>query len=265
LLQREEIMPYLLFAATCLFAAISLGAIKTDEVRYEFGGATLAGAVVYDDAKAVKPAGIVVFPEWWGANDYARRRAHMLAELGYVAFVADMYGEGKTTTDPKEAGTLAKGVYGKPEIMVGRAKAAVQALKASNKCDGQQIAAIGYCMGGSVALNLARSGEDLKAVVAFHAGLANQIGKTGPITPKILVMNGADDKMVSPEETAKFEEEMRQDKADWVLVLFGNAMHAYTNPNADKYRDIGTLGYNETADKRSWMIMRGFLQEAVGE
>lgn len=252
-----------LFVAAVLAASGAMAAIKTDAVRYESGGVMMVGTIVYDDAKVDKPTWIVVFPEWWGANDYAKSRARMLVDLGYVAFVADMYGEGKTTEDPKDAAALAGGVYGKPDVMVARARAAYQTLQSSGKCDPQRIAAIGYCMGGSVALHLARSGENLLAVVAFHAGLANRLEKDQPIRARILVMNGADDKMVSPEETQKFEDEMRQAKADWSLVLFGNAMHAYTNPNADKYRAIGSLGYNQAADKRSWKMMRMWLEDAM--
>jgi dienelactone hydrolase len=260
-------MEYLIFGVVCLFAIAAFAEIRAEPVRYEANGTSLVGSITYDDALGAKPAGVVIFPEWWGANDYPKSRAKMLAQLGYVALVADMYGDGKTTADPKEAGALAQQIYGKPDVMVARAKAAVQQLKMSGRCDPQRVAAIGYCMGGSIALNLARTGEDLQAIVGFHCGLASRVpaGEPGTIKAKILVMNGADDKMVSPEETQKFEDEMRTAQADWELVLFGNAVHAYSNPAADKYKDIGSLGYSPTADRRSWELMRLMLTEALGQ
>lgn len=254
-------MRYLWLALVGLLSANAMAVVRTDTVKYEFGGVGLVGAVVYDDALAGKPGGVVVFPEWWGANDYARRRAEMLASQGYVAFVADMYGEGKTTDDAAEAGKWAAAVYGDPKALVGRAAAAVEALKGTGRCDPNRIAAIGYCMGGSVALNLARSGADLKAVVAFHAGLANKVGRS-EIKAKIAVFNGADDAAVGPEETAKFEQEMREAKADWYLTLFGNSVHAFTNPASDQRR-MPNIAYNEAADRRSWEMMRAMLAECL--
>jgi dienelactone hydrolase len=254
-----------IFLAAILCPVLLLAAIRTEPASYSAGGVEMTGTLVYDDALAAKPAGVLVFPEWWGANDYPKGRARMLAELGYAAFVADMYGGGKSTTDAKEAGTLAGGVYSKPEVMVERAKAALEAFKKTGKVDEGRIAAIGYCMGGTVALHLARAGGDIRGVVAFHAGLANRLNTPNEIKAKILVCNGAADKLVSDEETAKFKQEMADAKADWELILYGNAMHAFTNPNADNYKALGSLGYNAEADKRSWENMRLFLTECLGK
>lgn len=254
----------LLFVAAMIYPVLAFAVIRSEAVAYSAGGVDMAGTLVYDDALPTQPAGVLIFPEWWGANEYPKMRARMLAELGYAAFVADMYGGGKTTADPKEAGSLAGGVYGKPEVMVERAKAALDAFRKSGKADEQRLAAIGYCMGGSVALHLARAGGDLRGVVAFHAGLANRLNNPDVIKAKILVCNGAADKMVSDDEMAKFKQEMADAKADWELILYGNALHAFTNPNADNYKAIGSLGYNAEADKRSWENMRLFLTECLG-
>ena len=169
------------------------------------------------------------------------------------------------TDDPKEAGKLSGGVYANPDVLMARAKAAVAALRNSNRADPQRIAAIGYCFGGSVALHLARGNEQIKAVVAFHAGLANHLPESNdPIVPSILVCNGGDDKFISAEEYNRFYDEMRRRKADWTLTLYGGALHAFTNPAADRHKDMG-IGYNAIADKRSWDAMRQFLADALGQ
>lgn len=258
-------MQWMMVLVVLIWSISAAAAIKMDEVPYEVGGVRMEGTLVYDDAATPGRPGVVVFPEWWGANDYAKGRARMLVEAGYVAFVADMYGGGKTTEDPKEAGSLAQGVYGQPGVMVDRAKAAVAKFRASGKADAKRIAAIGYCMGGSVALNLAYSGEEITAVVAFHAGLAKRVQEMGQIKAKILVLNGGADKMVSPQETQEFAQTMLDAKADWQLVLFGKAMHSFTNPNADKHRNLGTLGYDAEADRRSWQYMMMHLESTIGQ
>jgi dienelactone hydrolase len=147
-------------------------------------------------------------------------------------------------------------------VLLKRAQAGLDALRQSDRADNNRLAAIGYCMGGGVALNLARSGADLKAIVGFHCGLSNMVKQTGKIKAKILVCEGADDKTLSEQEQQAFKDEMRAAKLDWMYVVFGNALHAFTNPEADKHRDLG-IGYNENADRRSWQLMRDFLAEAL--
>ena len=244
-------------------ASLAFAEIKLEPVGYEIDGTRHQGYIAYNDGAVGKPPGVLVFPEWWGANEYAQSRARMLAELGYVAMVADMYGEGKTTSDRAEAQKLASSVYSNPETLKKRAEAALAALQQSGRGDPSRIAAIGYCMGGTVALNLARAGADLKAVVGFHCGLANVVGETGKIKAKVLICNGADDKMISDEEEQAFEQEMRDGGVDWLYVSFGGALHSFTNPEADKHRDMGSVGYNRNADHRSWRMMRMFLDEAL--
>ena len=248
--------------AMLVFCTLATGEVKVETVTYQAKGVTLKGVIAYDDAVQGKRPGVVVFPEWWGLTDYPQRRARQLAEAGYVALAADVYGDGKTTDDPKQAGEWAGGLYKTPHAMVERAQAALALLMKDARVDPSRLAATGYCMGGTVALHLARSGADLKAVVAFHAGLANQDKElAGPIKARILVCNGADDKSVSQKEYDAFADEMRSTKADWELVLYGGAVHAFSNPGADKHRDLG-IAYNESADRRSWKLMIDWLDEA---
>lgn len=260
-----DCVPVSLFALV-LLASFCPGAIQTRSVSYEAGGVKSQGVLAWDDALAGKRPTVVIFPEWWGLTEYPKTRARQLAELGYLAFVADLYGQGKTTDDPKEAGKLSSALYAAPGQMRQRAEGALAAALAQPQADASRVAAIGYCMGGTVALHLARSGADLKAVVAFHAGLANRDPSlSGPIGAKVLVLNGADDKFESPQEYTDFENEMRKANADWLLVLYGGAMHSYTNPDADRHKALGTIGYNEKADKRSWQHMLGLFNETLGQ
>lgn len=253
---------WIMMLTVLLSASLAMAAIKAEVVPYEVDGAKFQGYLAYDDALSGKSPGVVIFPEWWGNNDYAQGRARMLAELGYVAFVADMYGEGKVTTDPKEAQSLSKSIYSDPAKLIRRADGALSALKQSGKADNNRLGAIGYCMGGTVALNLARSGADIQAVVGFHCGLSNLLKESALLKAKVLVCNGADDKSIKPEEQQAFVEEMRQAKADWQYVIYGGAVHAFTNPAADLHKDLG-IGYNANADRRSWQLMEQFLAEAL--
>lgn len=247
-------------------ARCSYGAIQTKTVEYDAGGVRCAGYFAYDDSLPGKRPTVLIFPEWWGVTDYPKSRARQLAELGYAAFVADVYGEGRIAGDPKEAGKLSAELYGKPAQMRQRAEGALAAAMTEPQADVARVAAIGYCMGGTVALHLARSGADIKAAVAFHAGVANRDPSlAGPIRAKVLVLNGADDKFETPQEYADFKNEMRRVNADWMLVLYGGAMHSYTNPESDRYKELGTIGYNERADKRSWQHMLDLFNETIGK
>ena len=250
-----------------LVSSMAVAEMKTETVEYQAGQTRLRGTLIYDDQQAgAKPAGVLLFSEWWGANDYIKSRARMIAELGYVAFVADMYGEEKTTQDPKEAQSLAGAVYADPNQMVARATAALDALRQSKRADEKRIGAIGYCMGGSVALQLVRSGAEIKSLVVFHGGLADHGLKAKPIKASILVCNGAADEMVTPAEISAFMEEMRKLQVDWQLIQYGGAMHAFTNPKADelKARGMKSIGYDQRADVRSWKLMVSHLAETLG-
>jgi dienelactone hydrolase len=235
--------------------------IRTERIEYRHGDAVLAGYLAYDAAVTGKRPGVLVVHEWWGVNDYAKRRVEQLARLGYVAFALDMYGGGISTTDPKEAERLA-GLF-RNDRPLGRARAAtgLEVLRKRPQVDPARIAAIGYCFGGTVVLEMARSGADLKGVASFHGGLATpNPADARNIKGKVLVLHGADDTFESAAEIAAFQEEMRQAKVDWQMVYYGGAVHSFTNPNAGK-AGIKGVAYDEAADRRSWQTMRDFFDE----
>lgn len=262
--------PRLLLA--CLLAATSVALsakIVTKPVVYEHAGTRLEGYLAYDDAKVAlgnKAAGVLVVPEWWGLNDYTKSRVRQLAELGYVAFGADMYGSGVTTEDPKKAGELAGQFYGKP-LMAERAQAALDQLLGTGLVDGGRVAAIGYCFGGSTVQALAYSGASLAGIVSFHGGLipvpADAAAKN---KAKILVCHGAVDPFVKPEEVAAFQQAMDAGKFDYQFISYAGAVHAFTNPGADAVAKATGLpiAYNAAADKRSWGHMQLFFSETLG-
>ncbi len=244
-----------------LMASSAQAAIRTEKVMCRQGDTELVGFLSYDDAVVGMRPGVLVAPEWWGVNEYAKRRAEQLARLGYVAFALDMYGNGKTTTDPKEAGLLAGRFRSDRQLMRNRAMAGLDVLKSRPQVDPARLAAIGYCFGGTVVLELARSGADLKGVVSFHGGLATpNPADAKNIKGKVLVLHGADDTFESPAEIAAFQEEMRQARVDWQMVFYGGAVHSFTNPDADK-AGIKGVAYNAAADRRSWQAMQDFFAE----
>jgi dienelactone hydrolase len=255
-----------LFAATTL----ALGAkVVTKPVAYEHAGTKLEGYLAYDDAKAsaAQPAaGVLVVGEWWGLNDYVKGRAEKLAELGYVAFVADMYGAGVSTEDPKKAGELSGQFYGKP-LMAERAQAGLDQLLATGLVDKGHVAAIGYCFGGSTVQALAYSGAPLAGIVSFHGGLIPVPADAAARTKaKILICHGAVDPFVKPEDVAAFQKAMNEGKFDYQFISYAGAVHAFTNPHADAVAKATGLpiAYNAAADKRSWSHMRTFFREILG-
>ncbi|HEX2769613.1 MAG TPA: dienelactone hydrolase family protein [Geobacteraceae bacterium] len=244
-----------------LIATGAQAEVRAERIEYKHGNTLLEGFLAYDDTVTGKRPGVLVVHEWWGLNDYAKRRAEQLARLGYVAFCLDMYGKGKVTADPKVAGEWA-GVFRNDRPM-GRARAAagLEVLKSRPQVDPARIAAIGYCFGGTVVLEMARSGADLKGVVSFHGGLATPTpADARNIKGKVLVLHGADDLFEQPSEIAAFQEEMRQARVDWQMVYYGSAVHSFTNPESGK-AGIKGVGYNEAADRRSWLAMRNFFDE----
>lgn len=244
----------------------ALGTVKTGPVDYKVGGEGFRGFLAYDDSISGKQPGVLVVPEWWGLNDYAKGRAEQLAKLGYVAFVMDPYGDGKVTTDPKEAGKLAGALRGgdRKELRE-RANASLNLLKKNEHVDPEKIAAIGYCFGGTTVLELARSGADLAGMVSFHGSLGTPHPEDAKnIKGKVLVCHGADDTFESPEEIAGFQQEMRDAKVDWQMNIYSGAVHAFTNPDADKF-GIKGIAYNANADHRSWQAMKDFFVEIFGK
>lgn len=251
-------------AAVAAIAGPALAEIKTKEIEYKHGDVTLQGFLAYDDAVQGKRPGVIVFHEWWGMDNYARSRARQLAELGYVAFAADMYGRGVTADTAQQAGQLAGKLDSDRALLRERAAAGLNVLTDQPQTDASRLGAIGYCMGGKVALELARSGADLDAVVSFHGSLGTPMpAKAGTFKPMVLIANGADDTFVSEEEKEKFYAEMNAAKVDFMFVDYAGAVHSFTNPGADKH-GIPGVKYNEKADRRSWAGMRQVFDEAFG-
>ena len=232
-------------------------AIVTRTVEYKAGDVELKGSLIYDDALKGPRPGVAIFPEWWGLNDRMKGVATEVAKLGYVAFVADMYGGGKTTTDASEAGKLSGELYGKP-AMRDRAIAALEQLKAASDVDPTRLGATGYCFGGACALELAYTGADLKGVVTFHGSLPAPQA-SDQIKAAVLVCHGAADTFETPEQIAAFQAAMEQKGVDWQMLYFGHAVHAFTNPEAGKFKIPG-VAYDEKAARRSWMAMTAFFR-----
>jgi dienelactone hydrolase len=235
--------------------------LKEEIVTYTTGGVTLKGLVVYDENKTGKRPAVLVVHEWWGLNDYAKSRARQLAELGYIAMAVDMYGEGKTAANPQEAQELATPFYKDPQLAKTRLEAALNKIKEYKQTDVNYIAAIGYCFGGSVVLNSAKLGGDLKGVVSFHGGLAGVPARKELLKSSILVCHGEADKFVSDQDVESFKHAMDSIGADFTFKSYANATHAFTNPNAT---NVGKqfnmpIEYNAAADKASWNDMQIFL------
>jgi dienelactone hydrolase len=235
-------------------------------VEYSAQGVVMKGYLAYDENVKGKRGGVLVVPEWWGLNDYARRRARMLAELGYTALAVDMYGEGKVVTTPDEAGKLSSEAMKNFEATKARFTATVDFLKGQPTIDPNRMAAIGYCFGGGVVLNMARQGVDLKGVVSFHGSLtAVKPAQAGSVKAKILVLSGGADKFATPDQIEAFKQEMKAADADFRFISYPGALHSFTNPEAT---ELGKkfnmpMAYNEKADKESWNEMKGFLSTVL--
>jgi len=263
--RSSSLFPPILTAAFLLGSAMQAGAaIQSEEATYTQGGTELHGVMYYDDAVTEPVPGILVVHEWWGLNDYAMGRARELAGLGYVAFALDMYGEGKNTTHPEEAGQWANAVMSNQEEAAARFMAAYDLLVASPRTADGKIGAIGYCFGGSVVLTMAMQGADLAGVVSFHGGLPQEKPAEGAVKAEVLVCHGGSDPLATAEQVQTFMDNMKAAGVDWEMIIFGNAKHAFTNPAADKV-GIDALGYDKEADIRSWEAMTNFFVEIFGE
>lgn len=235
--------------------------LKEENVTYSGNGVTMHGYVVYDANKEGKRPAILVVPEWWGLVDYPKMRARKLAELGYIAMAVDMYGNGKIADNPGDAGKMSGLVYQNLKMTKSRFDAALAKLKTYSQVDTSNIAAIGYCFGGGVVLNVARLGDDLKGVVSFHGGLIGAPANKNLLKAKILVCHGMADQFVKPEEVEKFRKQMDSIGADYTFKQYPNATHAFTNPasdaNAEKFKM--PVKYNPQADSASWNDMKDFF------
>lgn len=253
--------------ALSLFAIGSAAAaVKGEAVEYKSGGTTFKGYLAYDAAAKGKRPGVLVVHEWWGHNEHARAAARKLAQAGYVALAVDMYGGGKTADHPKDAGAFSGEVRKNMALMKERFGAARAFLAKQASVDTARVAAVGYCFGGSVALEMARQGEDLRAVAAFHAGLATESpAKKGKFKPQVLVLTGAADPMIDAAQVAAFEAEMKAAGVKYKVVSYPGAKHGFTNPDATaKGKQFNIpLAYDADADKKSWAEATAFLRSAL--
>lgn len=249
-------------ATVCLaFAATASGEVKTKAIDYKDDGTALQGLMAWDDAASGKRPGILVVHEWWGHNEHARHQAMRFAEAGYVGFALDLFGKGNVTTHPKEATAFMQAAMSNPAQTAARFTAALDQLKKDPHVDPTKIAIVGYCMGGSIALDMARTGGDFDAVIAVHAGLATKTpAKKGMVKARLLVLNGAADPMVPPVQIEAFEKEMKEAGANATVVTYPGVKHAYTNPDAGK-AGLPALEYNADADKQAWAAIVKLLKE----
>jgi len=239
--------------------------VKTEVVEYRSGDTVMKGFIAYDDAVQGKRPGVLVVHEWWGHNDYARKRARMLAELGYTALAVDMYGDGKTADHPEDAGRFATEARKNLDVAEARFLAAREVLARHPTVDAEDIAAIGYCFGGGVVLEMARRGVDLDAVASFHGSL----GTPGPARPgvvkaRVLVLTGEADPMIPPDQVSAFRQEMDAAGVTYDVVVYPGATHSFTSPEADALGQKFSLplAYDAKADADSWTRMQGWLKDA---
>jgi dienelactone hydrolase len=234
--QQEILMRTIMAAALCALAMTTsaYAAIKEEPVTYQDGTTTMKGFVVYDDAVQGKRPGIIMVHEWWGITKHMHNEAQKFAQQGYTAFIADMYGDGKVADNPNDAGALATLVMKDPKVMEARFDAARTQLAGHPSVDPVRIGAVGYCFGGAVVLNMARAGADLDAVAGFHAslGLNTPAPAPGTVKAKILVLNGADDPFVKREEYEALKKDFDAAKAEYRVIEYPGAVHAFTNPEA---------------------------------
>jgi len=235
------------------------------EVTYASDTLTMHGYLAYNDSLSGKRPGILVVHEWWGLNGYARKRAEMLAGLGYVALALDMYGNGKQAAHPDDAGKFAGEVSQNLPLMTSRFLAAMNYLRNDEHVDTSRIGAIGYCFGGGVVLQMAREGVNLKGVVSFHGALATKHpAEKGKVKARVLACNGASDKFIPADDIRKFKAEMKAAGVDYKFVNYPGAVHSFTNPASTELgkRFNLPMAYNAAADKGSWREMQSWLKKA---
>lgn len=261
---RFPLLAAALCAAVTLAASSAQAAIKTQTIEYKQGDTTLEGWLVYDDAAKGKRPGVLVFPQWMGPSGHEKDVAERLAKMGYVAFVADVYGKGVRPDTPQTAGAE-MGKYMKDRaLLLARAQAGLDQLRQSPKVDTSKLAAIGYCFGGAPALDLARNGAPLVDVVTFHGALPTPTPENAKnIKAHVLVLHGAADPIVNAQAVEAFEKEMTDGKvADWQVVLYGGVMHAFTDKVHPSSPEHGSK-YDATADQRSWQAMTDLFKSTL--
>jgi dienelactone hydrolase len=264
---KQALTIFMVFALAAGYAGLAAAAHKIEgrSVEYTAGGVTLKGYIAYDENVKGKRPGVLVVHEWWGQNEYVRKRARMLAELGYTALALDMFGEGRLASHPDDAGKFSSEVMKNFPVAKERFLAALDFLKKQPTVDPDRIAAIGFCFGGGVVLNMARQGIDMKGVASFHGSLGAVVKpeKPTPIKTAVRVYNGADDKFVSAEAIEALKKEMADQKVNFKFVNYPGAVHAFTNPEATETgkKFNMPIAYNAAADKESWADMQVFFKE----
>lgn len=254
----------LMMAILAAGSTAALAEVQGKEISYSADGVTMKGYLAWDDAIKGKRPGVLVVHEWWGHNEYARKRARMLAAMGYTALAVDMYGDGKTADHPKDAGAFAGAVSKNMALAKGRFEAAMNTLKGDASVQPDEIAAIGYCFGGGLVLNMARQGLDLKGVASYHGTLASpNPAEPGKVKARVAVFTGADDPMIPPAQVDGFKAEMDKAGVKYSLVSYPGVKHSFTNPDADEFAKKFSLplGYDAHADQDSWAKTGAFLQE----
>jgi dienelactone hydrolase len=238
--------------------------MQTHDIDYRAEAVNLRGYLAFDETAAGRRPGVLVFHEGLGLGEFAMARARMLAELGYVALAADMFGDRRQARNLQEVVKLVGDLRNEPETLLARGRAALTTIAALPQVDASRIGAIGFCFGGSVVLELARAGADLRAVVSFHGVLATRTPAVpGKVKASVLVLTGADDPLAPSEQVKAFEDEMRAAEVrDWQVISFGNTLHGFTNPTADGSLMRSAL-YSEQADRRSWASMRSLFDEVL--
>lgn len=250
---------YAAFLFVALLAAPAGAKLRTKAVEYKDGDTVLQGFAYWDDGFKDARPGVLVVHDWLGNGPYSKRRAEMLAKLGFTAFALDMYGKGVYAADHEQAAKLSGALFGDRNAMRHRAELGLEELKKLPYVDSKKLAAIGYCFGGTTVLELARMGADLKGVASFHGNLATPSPATEKPKAKIAVFQGADDKMTMP-AVPDFEEEMRKVGADWEFTAYGGAVHSFTVAEAGDDNSKG-MAYNKEADARSWKALQDFFEE----
>jgi dienelactone hydrolase len=250
---------------TMLLSGSVSAVMQQETVSYKDGDVELKGYIYWDDAFTGPRPGVLVIHEWWGLNDYAKLRAEMLAETGYVAFAADMYGEGRMTRHADEAKGWMQQITANIEAWQRRAGLALERLKAHPQVNGDKLAAIGYCFGGATVMQLAYGGADLDGVVSFHGSLPPATPEqAGRVNTRVLVAHGDADTFVPPERITAFKKALSDAGVDWEMNIYSGARHGFTNPYADGYGMDG-LAYAEQADQRSWARMLAFFEDIFGD
>ena len=237
--------------------------IKTEIVLYKNEASIYSGYIAYDSTTEKKRPVVFIIHEWWGQNDYVKRRARQLAELGYVAMAIDLYGENKTAKTVEEAASFSKSFYQNSQLAKNNYELAYSIAKKYTQVDTNNIAIIGYCFGGSMALEIARMGVRVNGVISFHGGLSGQTPQKDLLKAKVLVCHGADDQFVKEEEVKVFKKQMDSIGADYKFVQYNGATHAFSNPDATEWGKKFNIpiAYNQNADTSSWNEMKQFFQK----